>query len=511
MTGTNKVTVTNIESTPPIVTAEAERTITGRVLPWNEFGRTNHGALTFPRGSVNVPAEIERVKLLAGHSPAGVAVGHATSYEARDDGLYMTFQLGSHAAASDALLQASEKTVDAFSVECYGIERRGTTVTKSYLSAVALVPNPAFASARVSHVMAQAAPDDDTPAPAEDTPTDSEDDTPDTDDDKDPTMSKTNLVPGTLPGDAQTPADETAHFSLDGVLDYLTAVVAGTDNGATHAELVDITDAGMIDRTAPQWLGELWAGVTYQRRVIPLMTQKPLTSRKAIGYRWKTKPGVEKYAGNKAEIPSKPAAIEPIERDSERWAGGNDLDRAFWDFKEREFLAAYWSAMAESYAMETDQDALKFLIDNATAIDGTATNVQAAIARGSLRIDNALHTPASFAIINPGDLEQVLSLSQMDAPRYLGIAGTITDPAKWVTDDAVPTGTAIIGTKAAATHFELAGSPLRVEAEHIAKGGRDAALFGYTAKMLNRPEGLVKVSFDTNGAATPPAGAREAA
>lgn len=525
MTAPNKVTVTNIESVPPIVTAEAERTITGRVLPWNEFGRTNHGALTFPRGSVNVPAEIERVKLLAGHSPAGVAVGHATSYEARDDGLYMTFQLGSHAAASDALLQASEKTVDAFSVECYIIERRGTTVTKSYLSAVALVPTPAFANARVSQVMAQA---NDTPTSTpetdsrpdsrhsddgvdEATPTDSEDDTPDTDDDKDPNMSKTNLVPGTLPGDVQTPADETAHFSLDGVLDYLTAVVAGADNGATHAELVDITDAGMIDRTAPQWLGELWAGVTYQRRVIPLMTQKPLTSRKAIGYRWKTKPGVEKYAGNKADIPSKPASIEPIERDSERWAGGNDLDRAFWDFKEREFLAAYWAAMAESYAMETDQDALKFLIDNATAIDGTATNVQSAIARGSLRIDNALHTPASFAIINPADLEQVLSLSQMDAPRYLGIAGTITDPAKWVTDDAVPAGTAIIGAKAAATHFELAGSPLRVEAEHIAKGGRDAALFGYTAKMLNRPEGLVKVTFDTNTPAAPAAGGNEAA
>ena len=117
-----------------------------------------------------------------------------------------------------------------------------------------------------------------------------------------------------------------------------------------------------------------------------------------------------------------------------------------------------------------------------------------------------MRTPATFAVINPVDLEQVLSLSTMDAPRYLGIAGTITDPSKWTTSEDVPAGTAIIGTKAATTHFELAGSPLRVEAEHIAKGGRDAALFGYTAKMMNRPEGLVKVSFDTDGAATAPAG-----
>lgn len=516
----NNVTVTKIDAAPPVVTAESERTITGRVLPWDEFGRTNSGALKFPKGSINVPKEISRVKLLAGHSPAGIAVGHATDFDVTDDGLYMTFKIGSHAAGDDALLQASEKTVDAFSVECYGIERAGTTVTNSYLSAVALVPNPAYASARVSHVMANHHDDepgdlDENQLSIDDESTDTDEDTTDTgavdddstdttDDEEDTDMKKTStLAPGTLPGDNQDTSSNEAHFSLNGVIDYLTGAVAGTDSGATHAELVDITDAGMIDRTAPQWLGELWNGVTYTRRIVPLMTQKPLTSRKAVGYRWTTKPGVEKYAGNKAEIPSKPAAIEAVERESERWAGGNDLDRAFWDFKEREFLAAYWEAMAESYAYETDMDALKFLIDKATAIKGTATGVQAAISRGSLAIDNALRSPASFAIINPGDLEQVLGLSQMDAPRYLGIAGSITDPAKWTTSDAVPAGTAIIGTKAAATHYELAGSPLRVEAEHIAKGGRDAALFGYTAKMVNRPEGLVSVKFDTDATPAP--------
>lgn len=512
---TDNVTVTNLDA-PPVVTAEGSRTISGRVLPWDEFGRTNQGALKFPKGSLRLPVDIERVKLLAGHSPAGVAVGHATAFDSRDDGLYMTFQIGSHPAGDDALLQAREKTVDAFSIECYGIERAGTTVTNSVLSAVALVPNPAFANARVDAVLASAHDDevqDDEPVDddeldesTDDTPAEPVDDEPATDpttEKEETDMKKTNLAPGTLPGDSQN-TTESAHFSLDDTLDYLTAVVSGTDTGAVHGELSDITDAGMLDRSAPQWLGELWSGVTYQRRIIPLMTQKALTSRKAVGYRWKTKPGVDKYAGNKTEIPSKPAEIEPIERESERWAGGNDLDRAFWDFKEREFLAAYWAAMAESYAYETDLDALKFLVDNATAIDGTATGVQAAISRGSLTIDNALHSPATFAIINPADLEQVLTLSQMDAPRYLGIAGTITDPSKWTLSDSVPAGTAIVGTKAAATHFELAGSPLRVEAEHIAKGGRDAALFGYTAKMINRPEGLVKVQFDTDSTASDP-------
>lgn len=503
-------TVTKLETAPPMVVAESARTITGRILPWGEFGATNNGPLKFPAGSINVPESVEQVKLLAGHSPAGVAVGHATSIEAKDDGLWGTFKIGSHDAGNDALLQASEKTVDAFSIEAYGIERNGTTVTNAYLSAVALVPNPAFAGARVSQVTAERGDDTGDPAETEETnetttPPNEDSEPESTETEKEETEMNKRLTPGTLPGDAQTETT-TEHFSLNGAIDYLTAVVSGQRPDVAHAELTDITDAGTINRTAPQWLGELWSGVTYERRIVPLMTQKPLTSRKAVGYRWVTKPGVEKYAGNKTDIPSKPAEIEPVERDSERWAGGNDLDRAFWDFNEREFLAAYWAAMAESYAYETDLDALKFLIDNATEIDGTATNVQSAVSRGSLAIDNRLRTPATFAIINPADLEQVLSLSTMDAPRYLGIAGTITDPSKWTTSEDVPAGQAIIGTKAAATHFELAGSPLRVEAEHIAKGGRDAALFGYTAKMLNRPEGLVKVSFDTDGAATDPAG-----
>ena len=462
-----------------VTVAEKSRTISGVILPWDKFGATNNGPLKFSAGSITIPDAVEKVKLLSGHSPTGVAVGHATAIESRPEGLYATFQLGSHAAADDALLLASEKTVDAFSIEAFGIERQGTTVTRSALTAVALVPNPAFDGARVDNVTAEQ----------------SKEESPETKKEED-TMPK--LAPGTLPGDAQKAPGESNHFSLDGVIDYLTGQIAGTDSGATHAELKDITDAGMIDRAAPQWLGQLWSGVTYKREIVPLMTQKPLTSRKAVGYRWTTKPGVAKYSGNKTEIPSKTASIESVERESERWAGGNDLDRAFWDFKEREFLAAYWEAMAESYALETDLDALKFLIENALAIDGKATNVQTAISRGSISIGTKLRSPATFAIINPGDLEQVLNLSKMDAPQYLGIAGTITDPSKWTLSEGVTPGTAIIGAKTAVTHFELAGSPLRVEAEHIAKGGRDAALFGYTAKMVNRPEGLVKVTFDTN-------------
>ena len=59
----------------------------------------------------------------------------------------------------------------------------------------------------------------------------------------------------------------------------------------------------------------------------------------------------------------------------------------------------------------------------------------------------------------------------------------------------INSGSAIVGAKTAATFYELPGSPLRVEAEHLSHGGRDRALFGYTAHTLDNPDGLVKVQF----------------
>ena len=516
----SSVTVTPQDQHPPLV-AESARTITGLVLPWEQFGRTSNGALKFSEGAIRVPRDITRVKLLAGHSPSGIPVGHATSWESKPEGLHMTFKFGSSDDATRALQAASDKVVDAFSIEAYGIEAEGTTVKSSILSAVALVPMPAFASARVATVTASASPssDGDNEADGHTTetgnsttetetttppPSPSDDDGSTDNDQKEKEAMHNQLTPGTLPGDHSKGTPAETHASFSQVVDYLTAAASGDNTAELHAELTDITDAGMTNRSAPQWLGELWNGVTYERRIIPLLTQAPLTSRKAIGYRWTKKPGVDKYKGDKTEIPSKPAAVEPVERDAQRWAGGNDLDRVFWDFNESEFLAAYWRAMAESYAYETDREAGKFLVDNAQAVDGTADNLIHAVARGSIAISQDLRSPASFVLLNPNDYESILQLTALDAPKYLDIIPA-TDPKNWVTSDFVPAGSVILGAKPAVTHYELAGSPLRVEAEHIAKGGRDAALFGYTALMLNRPEGLRTVKFAAK-ATTPAAG-----
>ena len=495
------------------------RTISGRVLPFNEPGRTSAGELIFPPGSISIPQDISRVKLLAGHSPEGIPVGVATSWHAKDDGVYMTFHLGSSAASSEALAQATDGVIDSFSIEAMGIAKTGRTVKESVLKAVALVPFPAFANARVAEIHASAAggppvdsdtpttpatpespaedPDESAPAAAEDPESSESDDTPDTDTDDDTPDTEKETAMNTRAAVAPAGLGNTnqteAHASLDDVLDFIRAAREGEPTEA-HAALTDITLSGMTTAVAPQWLGEMWSQVTYERRIVPLLSDAPLRGMKAQGYRWAQRPGVAKYAGDKAEIPSKPASVEPVEMAAQRWAGGNDLDRAFWDFNETEILRAYWAAMAESYAQETDLDTAAWLMRNARQIDGTAPDFIRGIARAGLAVLDATDQNATFAIVNPLDIETLLDFAMLDAPQYMDSV-PIANPKNWTTSKAVERGTAVVGTKSAATFYELAGSPLRVEAEHIAHGGRDAALFGYTATLLNKPGGVAMIAI----------------
>ncbi|MFW9221538.1 hypothetical protein [Corynebacterium striatum] len=481
---------------------ESARTVEGIVLPWGAVGNTSRGQLIFNRGTLDVPSVLQNVKLLDGHSPEGVPVGHAVAAEDREDGLWMRFQMGSSEAANNSLIQASEHVVDAFSIEARGVRQRGREATEGLLKAVALVPFPAFDGARVDNVNAEEAETEET----EDTHPDNSpepDSRPESDssdsgeDDNTPTAETkdTKDMTDTIKPRFTAESTEVKAASFERATEVLLAANRGEISmDEVHAELVDITGTNTIGNSAPAWLGELWAGVEYERRVVPLVQNAPLTAMKVQGFRWKSKPGVGKWKADKTEIPSKKAAWETVEIDSQPWAGGNDLDRRIFDFNQVETIQAYWKAMAESYAYETDKDLAEFLTKEAVDIQESTTDLLRAVTRGGIRIDEAIHAPASFVLVNPLDLESVLDFSQLDVPHYTGLT-PVSTPDKWTTSEFVERGTAIVGSKLAATFYELGGSPLRVEAEHIAKGGRDAALFGYTAKMINRKDGLVKVHF----------------
>lgn len=457
-----------------------ERKISGCILPFGDAGNTTVGELIFPTAdAITVPSDISRVKLLDGHAaPDGtcVPVGVMTSCEARKEGLFADFAIGSGPAGDKVLAAAREHIVDSFSIEATGIIREGggRNVRRSVLTGVAMVPFPAFSNARVQRVTAQ---DSSAKEEKEDT--------------------KATAMRGlvTPTGGARTEARAKAALS-DAIQILADAAVGRRTRDSVYAELVDITQTGMLVGIQPEWVGELWDGVPYEREIVNLLTNAELKGPKAVGYRWKTKPTIAKWEGDKKPIHSSRAEVEEVTVDAEYWAGGNDIDRRFWDFGQVELLAAYWACMVESYAMETDKDTGAWLAAEAAKQPAiTAPNLLRAATRGALQVRKNVRCPASFVLASLEDIDSLQDFTRMEMPEYMDLT-SVSSPSTWTPSEFVEKGTMIVGCKQAATFFELGGgAPVRVEAENIAKGGRDIGGFGYTACILNRPGGLVKVSI----------------
>ena len=231
------------------------------------------------------------------------------------------------------------------------------------------------------------------------------------------------------------------------------------------------------------------------------MGHRPLESWRIEGFKWTKKPMVAAYAGDKTEIPTNEVAIEPYSEEATRWAGGHDLDRKFYDFPDsRHIVKSYWRAMNNSYALVTDANAADWVNASATTV-GTAADLIRALILAQSAIEDALNVDADYILANPADKLALLDgPTAAELPAFLSLFKVNLGKVVWTSR--VTAGSVVAGCKPAAVHYELPGSPLRVEAEHLSHGGRDAALFGYTALSLENPDGLVKVTF---GAAPAPA------
>ena len=153
-----------------------ERTITGKIVTWNEEGNTSIGRTIFAADSI----DIKPVKLLLEHDrtrPIGRMLSHTTT----KDGIEATFKIANTMAGEDALVEATEGLRDGFSVGAmideWSNEKGVMKILKARLDEVSLVTDPAIDSARVSEVAASEneAPKDSESATAEpDKPTEGE-------------------------------------------------------------------------------------------------------------------------------------------------------------------------------------------------------------------------------------------------------------------------------------------------------------------------------------------------
>jgi len=143
-------------TTPMEITAadSDSRTITGRIVAFNEQANASTGKVIFARGSI-VPQD---VFLNLEHDNTR-RIGKSIAMSVNDKEMTATFKIANTTAGTDALVEAMDGLRDGFSIELavdnYEMQKDGTMkVLNGQLKGVALVTEPAVRSARVSEVAA---------------------------------------------------------------------------------------------------------------------------------------------------------------------------------------------------------------------------------------------------------------------------------------------------------------------------------------------------------------------
>ena len=142
--------------TPIAITAadSNSRTITGRIVTFEETGNASIGKVQFAKNSIDaIPV------LLNLEHDRTRRIGKTLSIESTDQGIDATFKIAETTAGNDALVEAAEGLRDGFSVEVYFDEyetlKDGTVrILKGEMTGVALTSEPAIRSARVAEVAA---------------------------------------------------------------------------------------------------------------------------------------------------------------------------------------------------------------------------------------------------------------------------------------------------------------------------------------------------------------------
>lgn len=495
---------------PDAPTTADERTLTGLVLPFGREGRTSAGRLSVTAGAIAIPEVIGRIKLYRDHSDVGgTPVGKATSVEVKDDGIYMSFRVGKTPDGDAAIADVVEGIRDALSVELVDTVTAGGVLSAGTLTAVALVPVPAFDDARITSAFVKDDEDEDDEAPtppaedeeepADSESTDSDTDEEDEDKDKDKDKKKTTAAASRrtlttrLAATTMTAATRKENMLT---LDSVSTTIAGKVNGQdVTAALAKITEAGQPAVVDHDWLGELFNTSPFERLIVPTMTQKSLSKAKLTGWRWKSRPEVGDYAGNLAEIPTNEITTEPFEVDAKRIAGGHKIDRKFIDFPDGEFIQSYLREMTDDYKVKTDGKAIEFITTEADKVATAASQptLLHAAAKAQQIIRKQIRKDVTTFLVNDEDMFKLFDITIMDQPQYLNLFGV--DPAKFIADERVEAGSLVAYNSGSLLWGELPGSPIRVNALDVANGGSDEALFGYWAAAVTDARGLTVVPF----------------
>lgn len=519
-----------IKLTLPISAAvdRGARTITGTITVFNKHS-SSQGIKLMP-GSLTPRQPIKRVKMLRDHD-MGQPVGYMTEYLPGDDVTRAAFYVPEGPDGDRALAEAENGLRDGFSVGF--IARRyefdddfNLILHEGELFEVSLCAVPDFQDAQVEAVALSAARKKaDTMNPEQIAAlkaaglTDAQIAAlPGTQHLTAPAADGGDAAPAAPAGNAPVtvpvvqlaagegfPQAGSIHTkprpqSLHAVARKVAAAVATQDPQQIQLALQDVLPADDLGEgwgLREGWMGEVWQAANTGRPWIEALGPvKPLTSMELRGWAWDVRPKVAKYSGNKTDVPSNKPKTKPITGTAERWAGGWDIDRIFFDLGNADFLVSFWTAAAAEYDVASNTDiAVKMLA--AATNKGTSPDAISAIAAIATDL-RQVGGKVSSIFLAEDVFEDYGNLKQSEVPFWLANATgvSLADAEAQVADlrieadGQLDAGTVVGFDRRAADVHEK--TPIKLQAQDIARGGVDLGFFSYGGLVVNDPRAIVR-------------------
>jgi HK97 family phage prohead protease len=360
-----------------------KRTLTGRIVSWDEKGFTSAGATVFEKDSIDFSKPI---KLLLEHDRTR-PIGKMIDVTADEYGIEATFKVAATIAGDDSMLEAAEGLRDGFSVGVkineWKNEEGVLRIKASSLQEVSLVTEPAIDTARVSEIAASQTPEN-SEATAEETTT------------KENKVSEiTSEAPiATEAVEATQAPVVTANYMAYTKPRVDTNVTAGQYVGAQIRALNGDTDArdlvaalqistvsentGMVP---PNYLRDVIGVIDSSRPFINSIERAPLpaSGMKVFTPKLGAQAAVELTAEG-VEFGSVDTVVTFQEDNIVKFAGANVVNVELLDRSDPSFLDLLVRELAASYAQKTDQYAARIAADGSS--DSTGTTIYTAIAKG---------------------------------------------------------------------------------------------------------------------------------
>jgi HK97 family phage prohead protease len=351
-----------------------KRTISGKIVSWDELGMTSAGATVFQKDSIDFS---KPVKLLLEHDRTR-PIGRLMDITADESGIEATFKVAATIAGDDSLLEAAEGLRDGFSVGVKINEWKNVDgvlqIKSSSLQEVSLVTEPAIDSARVAEVIATAETEN-----SEATATDEQ-----------PQEEKVSEIISEAPiaseavEAAQTTPVVTANYVAytkprvnENVTagQYAAAQIKAIQGDADARDLIAQLAIGTVSENTgmvpPNYLRDVIGVIDSSRPFIDSIERAPLP---ASGLKIYTPVlGAQAIMGLTAEgneYASQDTAVTFQEDNIVKFAGANVINQEVLDRSDPSFLDLLIRELAASYAQKTDAYAAKIAADGADSSTG---------------------------------------------------------------------------------------------------------------------------------------------